>query len=88
MIGDIILLNFKQDIATLELAAQRYQKAVDTLKFNPKKGENISLKKPRELQIPDFIYKAYFHSNGISDGGFKVIPQINGDNRNAASLFK
>ena len=88
MIGDIILLNFKQDIATLELAAQRYQKAIDTLKFNPKKGENIHLKKPRELQMPDFIFKSYFHSNGISDLGFKVIPQINADNRNAASLFK
>ena len=55
--------------------------------------EASQLIKPRQKQVrhleqPDFIYKGFLYSDGITDQGVKVIPKNNNLAQNADSKFK
>jgi hypothetical protein len=46
------------------------------------------MRKLRSLAQPDFTYKGVLYTDGVTDQGIKVIPQVNELSQNGANCFK
>ena len=91
-IGDIICINYIDEIHILDIKTKQKQDADD--KSLSKKRflapENIKKTEQqfRNLTEPDYKYKGLLFSDGVTDIGIKVMPQNNSSSQNAANLFK
>ena len=84
-IGDVVMLAYHYDVYKALMDDHRAQVARQSLMENK---TPVAIKRQRTLERPDSKYKGYVFSNGISDQGVNVIPQINKKSQNAQNLFK
>ena len=66
---------------------KKLQNAEDSMK-DASQLQRPKMKQQRHLDQPDYKYKGFFYSDGVTDQGVKVIPKNNEQSKNADCLFK
>lgn len=87
-VGDVILLAYREEINLTELHEQRYNNALQSAPENVSLARQQEMRKLRNLAQPDFIYKGVLYTDGVTDQGIKVIPQVNELSQNGTNCFK
>ena len=87
-IGDVILINYREEINLAELQERRYDNALAAMHDQMAALKAQEMKKLRNLAQPDFVYKGMLYTDGVTDQGIKIIPQVNELSQNGSNCFK